>query len=73
MSSFASVSLEPPLVLVCADKTSNTLEVIARSGVFAAHVLAKGQEALSNRFAVARDEDRRFEGIAWRSGAPSRP
>jgi flavin reductase (DIM6/NTAB) family NADH-FMN oxidoreductase RutF len=73
VSAFASVSLDPPLVLVCADKTSNTHGVIATGGVFAAHVLAAGQEALSNRFASERDEDRRFEGIDWRSGATGAP
>jgi flavin reductase (DIM6/NTAB) family NADH-FMN oxidoreductase RutF len=73
VSSFTSVSLEPPLVLVCADKSSNTLGVIAQSGVFAAHVLAAGQEALANRFAAKVDEDRRFEGIAWKSGATGAP
>ena len=73
VSAFTSVSLDPPLVLVCADKTSNTLGVIAKSGVFAAHVLCRGQEALSNRFAAKRDEDRRFEGLAWRTGVTGAP
>jgi flavin reductase (DIM6/NTAB) family NADH-FMN oxidoreductase RutF len=73
VSAFASVSLDPPLVLVCADKTSDTHGVIARGGVFAAHVLAEGQEALSNRFASEKDEDRRFQGIDWRTGATGAP
>lgn len=73
VSAFTSVSLDPPLVLICADKTSNTLGVIAQSGVFAAHVLACGQEALSNRFAAQRDEDRRFEGLDWRTGITGAP
>jgi flavin reductase (DIM6/NTAB) family NADH-FMN oxidoreductase RutF len=73
VSAFASVSLEPPLVLVCADKSSDTHALIARSGVFAVNVLAAGQEALSNRFASKRDEERRFEGVAWRGGATGSP
>jgi flavin reductase (DIM6/NTAB) family NADH-FMN oxidoreductase RutF len=73
VSAFASVSLDPPLVLVCADKTSHTLEVVEAGGVFAVNVLAAGQEALSNRFASKKDEHRRFEGIPWRRGATGAP
>ena len=46
VSAFAEVSLAPPLVLVCADKTSNTHPVIARGGVFAVNLLARDQAAL---------------------------
>jgi len=35
VSAFTEVSLDPPLVLVCADKASNTLPVIRSGGVFA--------------------------------------
>jgi flavin reductase (DIM6/NTAB) family NADH-FMN oxidoreductase RutF len=73
VSAFTEVSLEPPLVLVCADKTSNTLPVIRAGGVFAINVLARDQQELSNRFAVKKDEDKRFDGLefdAGRTGAP---
>jgi len=73
VSAFSSVSLDPPLVLVCADKTSNTLEVIEAGGCFAVHVLGAGQEALSNRFASKKDEHRRFEGVEWTPGATGAP
>ena len=73
VSAFASVSLDPPLVLVCADKTSDTHGVIAEGGVFAVHILAAGQEALSNRFASKKDEHRRFEGVDWRPGVTGAP
>jgi flavin reductase (DIM6/NTAB) family NADH-FMN oxidoreductase RutF len=73
VSAFASVSLAPPLVLVCADKTSNTLGLIEEGRVFAVNVLASSQQALSNRFASKKDEHLRFEGIAWRSGATGAP
>jgi flavin reductase (DIM6/NTAB) family NADH-FMN oxidoreductase RutF len=63
VSAFTEVSLDPPLVLVCADKSSNTHELIAEGGVFAVNVLARDQEALSNRFASKKDEHRRFEGL----------
>jgi len=73
VSAFASVSLDPPLVLVCADKGSETHGVIAASGHFAVNVLGEGQRALSDRFARAKDEHLRFEGVAWGravTGAP---
>ncbi len=73
VSAFTSVSLTPPLVLVCADKTSNTHPLIAEGGVFAANILAAGQEALSNRFASKKDEDRRFEGVEWYEGVTGAP
>jgi flavin reductase (DIM6/NTAB) family NADH-FMN oxidoreductase RutF len=73
VSAFSSVSLDPPLVLVCADKTSHTLGVIEAGGVFAANILSAGQQGLSNRFASKRDEDRRFEGLAWRRGVTGAP
>ena len=73
VSSFASVSLDPPLVLVCADKDSDTHAVIAEGGVFAVHVLGRDQEALSNLFASSEDEERRFDGLAWEAGATGAP
>ena len=63
VSDFSGVSLSPPLVLICADKSSNTHSVIAQAGFFAVNLLAAGQEALSNRFASKQQEDRRFEGL----------
>jgi flavin reductase (DIM6/NTAB) family NADH-FMN oxidoreductase RutF len=76
VSDFCGVSLRPPLVLVCADKDSETHALIHRSGIFAANLLAADQEALSNRFASKEDEFRRFEGLrcdAAVTGAPLIP
>jgi flavin reductase (DIM6/NTAB) family NADH-FMN oxidoreductase RutF len=73
VSDFCGVSLEPPLVLVCADKKSNTHALIARGGSFAANVLAAGQEALSDRFASKQDEWRRFEGLDCARAATGSP
>jgi flavin reductase (DIM6/NTAB) family NADH-FMN oxidoreductase RutF len=73
VSAFSSVSLEPPLVLVCADKTSITHGLIQRSGVLGVSVLAEDQQALSNRFASKRDEHLRFQGLACAEGATGCP
>jgi flavin reductase len=73
ISAFTEVSLDPPLVLVCADKSSNTHPLIAEGRVFAVNLLAREQEELSNRFASKVDEDRRFEGLAFDRGATGAP
>ena len=73
VSAFSSVSLEPPLVLVCAALESITLEVIEASRVFAVNLLAAGQSELSDRFASKEWEYRRFEGVEWRAGATGAP
>jgi flavin reductase (DIM6/NTAB) family NADH-FMN oxidoreductase RutF len=73
VSDFCGVSLEPPLVLVCADKTSNTHAVIARGGVFAVNLLRREQEALSNRFASKKEEHRRFEGLSCGTAVTGAP
>ena len=61
-NSFTSVSLEPPLVLVCVRRDSRAGAAIARNCVFAVNVLAAGQEGLSARFARA---DRRRGAAAF--------
>jgi flavin reductase (DIM6/NTAB) family NADH-FMN oxidoreductase RutF len=49
-TSFASVSLEPPLVLVCLERDSHTLEAVSVSGAFAVSVLSAEQEAVARSF-----------------------
>ena len=73
VSDFAGVSLSPPLVLVCAEKTSVTHEVIAAGRCFAVNVLADDQAELSNRFASKKHEYERFEGVRVRTGTTGAP
>ena len=70
-SSFASVSLDPPLVLVSLDKTSRTRTMIATAGSFAVNVLADGQENVARAF--ARTGDNKFESLAHRIGPSGAP
>jgi|SRR6266566_2402246 len=56
VNSFCSVSLDPPLVLVCVDLTSNTLSYIRESGVFAVNILTDQQEEFSRCFATSSEE-----------------
>jgi 3-hydroxy-9,10-secoandrosta-1,3,5(10)-triene-9,17-dione monooxygenase reductase component len=52
VNSFASVSLEPPLVIVSIDNRSETHEGFEASGVFGVSVLGEDQEPYSRRFAT---------------------
>jgi flavin reductase (DIM6/NTAB) family NADH-FMN oxidoreductase RutF len=56
INAFCSVSLDPPLILVCVDLGSNTLSYIRESGRFAVNILSNQQEQLSRCFAVASQE-----------------
>jgi flavin reductase (DIM6/NTAB) family NADH-FMN oxidoreductase RutF len=51
VTAFASVSLEPPLVLVCVDHRSETHAGFRHAGLFGVSILAEGQEEVSRRFA----------------------
>jgi flavin reductase (DIM6/NTAB) family NADH-FMN oxidoreductase RutF len=69
VSSFSSLSVDPPLVLVCAFRGSRTRELIERSRRFAVNLLAEGQAGLATRFAGRRPTDESpLEGVAWTAG-----
>lgn len=70
-NSFASVSLEPPLVLFCVDHQAPSLEGLIRSGHFAINVLASDQEEIARRF--ARPAEDKFAGLDWRVGISGAP
>ena len=61
VSSFCSVSLEPPLVLVCIDDRSETHDGFEASKVFGVSILTEGQEEWSDRFAFGGSE--KFTGV----------
>ena len=73
VSSFSSVSAEPPSVLVCLNGESRTLDSIRDSGFFAANVLADDQDVLAAAFSGGVPSDIRFDHGRWTSlvtGAP---
>ena len=70
-SSFTSVSLDPPLVLVCVGHEVEGLDVYRRCSEFAVNVLGDSQRALSDRFATERPD--RFAGVRWREGSRGVP
>ncbi|HEX7706099.1 MAG TPA: flavin reductase family protein [Thermoanaerobaculia bacterium] len=67
VASFASLSLNPPLVVICIEKTVKSHDAIAAAGVFGVSILAESQAELSNRFASRRDD--KFADVALREGA----
>lgn len=70
-NSFASVSLEPPLLLVCLARRSRNFAAFTGGHGFAVNVLAEDQKELSNRFATHTQD--RFAGVAWRPGPHGAP
>jgi flavin reductase (DIM6/NTAB) family NADH-FMN oxidoreductase RutF len=71
INSFASLSLDPPLVMVSINLRNSMLEHFLRSTHFAVNVLAHDQEHHSRRFAKHTAD--RFQGVDWQgaeSGAP---
>ena len=68
VNAFASVSLEPPLVLICIERASVVHEYFVKSGVFAVNMLSADQEDISTGFASNSPE--RFENFC---GAASHP
>jgi flavin reductase (DIM6/NTAB) family NADH-FMN oxidoreductase RutF len=74
VSAFCSVSLSPPLVLVCIDHRSETNAAMRESGLFAVSVLAEHQEDVSRRFAAAgRSKHEGFKFLDGRLGLPLVP
>ncbi|GAA6179975.1 flavin reductase [Shimia sp. NS0008-38b] len=70
-NSFASVSLDPPLVLVCLANTSSNFDVFANTEKFAINVLSETQIDVSNTF--ARPVEDRFASVGWQDGPHGSP
>lgn len=71
VSSFASLSLDPRLVLICIDHQVASLQAIRSAGFFAVNVLDQDGEHLSRRFAS--HETDKFSGVAYRIGLTGAP
>jgi len=71
-SAVASASLDPPLVLVCVERSSDTHDHIEPAGSFAVSVLDDNAEALARRFATYPDSTK-WEGVAYRTEATGAP
>jgi flavin reductase (DIM6/NTAB) family NADH-FMN oxidoreductase RutF len=67
----ASVSLEPPMILVCVDKKSDSYPMFGASNCFAVNILSNEQETLSRRFAKSGGD--KFTGIGFQLGVTGAP
>jgi len=65
-TSFTSVSLHPPLVSFCVDRSSSSWPAIRAARHVGIHLLSQRQEDVARRFA-ARGVDR-FDGVEWHRG-----
>jgi len=72
VSSFASVSIDPPLVLICVNREARSYLYISSSKIFAVNILAGNQRALAERFA-GKLRDNQFEGVEYDIGATGAP
>jgi flavin reductase (DIM6/NTAB) family NADH-FMN oxidoreductase RutF len=70
-NSFASVSLNPPLVLWSLVVFSQSMSVFQNASHFAVNVLGASQQALANKFAKSSDD--KFAGVEWRPGLGNAP
>ena len=71
VNSFASVSLDPPIILICLDNNTGSLKAFCEGERFAVNILSENQQDLSEEFAGLQEhkfKDRAFE--TWDSGCP---
>ena len=69
VSAFCSLSLDPPLVLLCVDQTANMYDLLRTHPKFGVSILSSPQEAYSRRFAdKSTERSERFDGIAYSRG-----
>jgi len=72
VSAFCSVSLEPPLILICIEKDTGSHHAFEQSRVFVVNILRENQQHISDHFASPL-EDKFSSGISYRSGIEDLP
>ena len=70
-NSFASVSLNPPLVLWSLASYSSSMSIFQNASHFAVNVLGASQQALATQFATRADD--KFAGVSWKPGLGDAP
>ena len=72
VNAFASVTADPPTVLVCVNRTAKAHAMIAESGSFCVNILALEQQALAEKFQGGEPHER-FKDVVHRSGPSGAP
>jgi flavin reductase len=73
-TSVVSVSVEPPTLLVCVNKSASCHDVIDNRGVFCINLLGDGDDKIAQVFSSSKTRDVRFSSGDWRemtTGAPA--
>lgn len=74
VNAFCSVSLDPPLVLVCIEQRNYTHDLVSESGIFAVNILSSAQADISRCFASQSDAKfRDFCGVSTHQEATGAP
>jgi flavin reductase (DIM6/NTAB) family NADH-FMN oxidoreductase RutF len=71
VNAFASISLDPPTVMVCVQRTSNTHDCLFRADHLAINILSTAQMDVVAKFASKSDD--KFAGLNWRPGPSGSP
>ncbi|MBC7900096.1 MAG: flavin reductase family protein [Saprospiraceae bacterium] len=71
VSAFSSVSLDPPLVMICIEKTAGSHDALIGSATFVVNVLSQSQAAVSERFATQIQD--KFRGVEFNPGIEGVP
>ncbi len=71
VNSFNSVSLDPPLVSICVDRSSEMHAMLTGPSGFVVNILRSDQESVSRRFAENRPD--RFDGVGYRLSSDGHP
>ena len=72
-TSFSSVSVEPPQILVCINKDADTGGGVLDGKTFAVNILKSDQQQVSNQFAGETSQEQRFENVSWHEGETGSP
>ena len=72
-TSFTSVSMDPPQILVCLHESATTGEAVLAGKSFAVNLLTTNQEANSNQFAGGSSMEERFAAVKWSKGKLGNP
>ncbi len=72
-TSFSSVSIEPPQILVCLNQNTDTGALVLEQKQFAVNMLGSEQQHASNQFAGGGSQQERFAGAGWEAGENGAP
>ena len=70
-SAMSSLSMDPPMLLICLNRSSDTQAAVVKAGTFAVNILSDRQKALAGQFASKGGD--KFTGVATRTGSTGCP